>query len=60
MGKDRDTPIPPIVEHYFYGEYYKCPGCGLIIAKYDREKMRYCCRCGQAIDWRGTCEHEEK
>ena len=55
---DRDTPMPPRVERYFYGEYYKCPNCGLIIAKYDREKMRYCCRCGQAIDWRDT--YEEK
>lgn len=55
---DRDTPTPPIVERYFYGEYYKCPCCDLIIAKYDREKMRYCCRCGQAIDWRGTYEKE--
>lgn len=47
MDKDRDIPKPPIVERYFYGEY-------------DREKMRYCCRCGQAIDWRGTYGHEEK
>lgn len=60
MDKDRDIPQPPIVERYFYGEYYKCPCCDLIIAKYDREKMRYCCRCGQAIDWRGTYEHEKK
>ena len=55
---DRDTPTPPKVERYFYGEYYKCPECGLIIAKYDREKMNFCPRCGQAIDWRGT--YEEK
>lgn len=57
---DRDTPLPPLVERYFYGEYYKCPNCGLIIHKYDREKMRYCCRCGQAIDWRGIYEHEKE
>lgn len=60
MDKDRDIPKPPIVERYFYGEYYKCPRCELIIHEYDRRKMRYCCRCGQAIDWRGTYENEEK
>lgn len=57
---DRDTPMSPKVEHYFYGEYYKCPSCELIIAKYDREKMNFCCRCGQAIDWRETYKHEKE
>lgn len=55
---DRDTPLPPLVERYFYGDYYKCPRCELIIMKYDRDRMQFCCRCGQAIDWRDT--YEEK
>ena len=56
----RDIPKTPIVELYFYGEYYKCPCCEMIIMKYDREKKCYCCRCGQALDWQEIYANEKK
>lgn len=43
---NKQMPEDPIVEKYFYGEYYRCPSCNKMLM------FGYPCRCGQMIDWR--------
>ena len=51
---------PKKKEENQYSAFYDCPCCGgYLVSKIDGElcggqEYKYCCRCGQALDWSDT------
>ena len=54
--EDRLRPQKPKVIKYFYGEYYECPNCKLMIQQHETKDTNYCKKCGQKFDWHGIKE----
>lgn len=52
----RIRPQKPKVIKYFYGEYYECPNCKLIIMQHETKDTNYCKKCEQKFNWNGIRE----
>ena len=49
---EKEKPKKPIMEQHFYGTEFYCPKCNSNLNyKFPIRGIKYCCECGQKIDW---------
>lgn len=48
-GRAEKPIITKVQDGWTTTNIYECPGCGKLL--YYRNKDKYCCNCGQKIDW---------